>query len=125
MIYTKGTSIFFDSSQYFLNILCLLQVASYLLGKILIHHFSRYHALTSVNETNGWYGGTLLGDEDENSDIYRHYAELIQVLRNNFFFSLSTLQLVRLIQFLCICVIVEYHFCGHCRVLQWNHLNMT
>lgn len=44
--------------------------------------------MTSVNETNGWYGGTLLGDEDENSDIYRHYAELIQVLRNNFF-SLS------------------------------------
>lgn len=47
--------------------------------------------MTSVNETNGWYGGTLLGDEDENSDIYRHYAELIQVLRNNFFFSLSRL----------------------------------
>lgn len=49
--------------------------------------------MTSVNETNGWYGGTLLGDEDENSDIYRHYAELIQVLIHNFsffFFSLST-----------------------------------
>lgn len=35
--------------------------------------------MTTVNETNGWYGGTLLGDQDEKSEIYRHYAELCQV----------------------------------------------
>lgn len=36
--------------------------------------------MTTVDEANGWYGGTLLGDQDENSEVYRHYAELIQVL---------------------------------------------
>ncbi|KAL3845648.1 hypothetical protein ACJIZ3_003051 [Penstemon smallii] len=40
--------------------------------------FQQYLAMTTVDETNGWYGGTLLGDQDENSEIYRHYAELIQ-----------------------------------------------
>lgn len=40
--------------------------------------FQRYLAMTSVNEANGWYGGTLLGDQDENSEIYKHYAELCQ-----------------------------------------------
>ncbi|KAL0437925.1 UNVERIFIED_CONTAM: Phosphoinositide phosphatase SAC1 [Sesamum latifolium] len=40
--------------------------------------FQQYLAMTTVNEANGWYGGTLLGDQDENSDIYQHYAELIQ-----------------------------------------------
>jgi len=35
--------------------------------------------MTATNEANGWYGGTLLGDQDESSEIYRHYAELIQV----------------------------------------------
>ncbi|GFP81397.1 phosphoinositide phosphatase sac1 [Phtheirospermum japonicum] len=40
--------------------------------------FQQYLAMTTVDETNGWYGGTLLGDQDENSDIYQHYAELIQ-----------------------------------------------
>ncbi|CAI9106303.1 OLC1v1005431C2 [Oldenlandia corymbosa var. corymbosa] len=40
--------------------------------------FQSYFAMTSVNEANGWYGGTLLGDLDENSEIYQHYAELIQ-----------------------------------------------
>ncbi|KAL2538901.1 Phosphoinositide phosphatase SAC1 [Forsythia ovata] len=40
--------------------------------------FRRYLAMTSVDEANGWYGGTLLGDQDESSEIYRHYAELIQ-----------------------------------------------
>ncbi|KAL3513411.1 hypothetical protein ACH5RR_026128 [Cinchona calisaya] len=40
--------------------------------------FQRYLAMTSINEANGWYGGTLLGDQDENSEIYQHYAELIQ-----------------------------------------------
>lgn len=46
--------------------------------------FPRYLELTSANEVNGWYGGTLLGDQDESSDIYRHYAELCQVLRHYF-----------------------------------------
>jgi len=35
--------------------------------------------MTSANESNGWYGGTLLGDQDESSEIYKHYAELCQV----------------------------------------------
>jgi hypothetical protein len=34
--------------------------------------------MTSVEES-GWYGGTLLGDQDESSEIYKHYAELCQV----------------------------------------------
>lgn len=37
--------------------------------------------MTSVDEANGWYGGTLLGDQDENSEIYKHYAELCQVIK--------------------------------------------
>jgi hypothetical protein len=41
---------------------------------------SRYLAMTSVDEANGWYGGTLLGDQDENSEIYKHYAALCQVI---------------------------------------------
>ncbi|VFR00828.1 unnamed protein product [Cuscuta campestris] len=40
--------------------------------------FQRYLAMTTVNEANGWYGGTLIGDQDESSEIFRHYAELIQ-----------------------------------------------
>ncbi|KAL7156144.1 hypothetical protein ABFS83_03G123100 [Erythranthe nasuta] len=40
--------------------------------------FRQYLAMTTVDEANGWYGGTLLGDQDENSEIYQHYAELIQ-----------------------------------------------
>ncbi|XP_022773535.1 phosphoinositide phosphatase SAC1 isoform X3 [Durio zibethinus] len=40
--------------------------------------FQRYLSMTSVDEANGWYGGTLLGDQDESSQIYRHYAELCQ-----------------------------------------------
>ncbi|KAM3237863.1 hypothetical protein P3S67_012300 [Capsicum chacoense] len=40
--------------------------------------FKRYLTMTAANEANGWYGGTLLGDQDESSEIYRHYAELIQ-----------------------------------------------
>jgi len=35
--------------------------------------------MTSANEANGWYGGSLLGDQDESSEIYKHYAELCQV----------------------------------------------
>ncbi|GMH00340.1 hypothetical protein Nepgr_002179 [Nepenthes gracilis] len=38
----------------------------------------RYVAMTSVSEANGWYGGSLLGDQDEDSEIYKHYAELCQ-----------------------------------------------
>lgn len=37
--------------------------------------------MTSVDEANGWYGGTLLGDQDESSEIYKHYAELCQVIK--------------------------------------------
>ncbi|XP_057457067.1 phosphatidylinositol-3-phosphatase SAC1 isoform X1 [Lotus japonicus] len=40
--------------------------------------FQRYFTMTSVDEANGWYGGTLLGDQDESSEIYKHYAELCQ-----------------------------------------------
>ncbi|XP_060197956.1 phosphatidylinositol-3-phosphatase SAC1 [Lycium barbarum] len=40
--------------------------------------FERYLTMTAANEANGWYGGSLLGDQDESSEIYRHYAELIQ-----------------------------------------------
>lgn len=40
--------------------------------------FQRYLAMTSVDEASGWYGGTLLGDQNENSEIYKHYAELCQ-----------------------------------------------
>ncbi|XP_061364160.1 phosphatidylinositol-3-phosphatase SAC1 isoform X2 [Gastrolobium bilobum] len=40
--------------------------------------FQRYLTMTSANEANGWYGGTLLGDQDESSEIYKHYAELCQ-----------------------------------------------
>ncbi|KAJ8759539.1 hypothetical protein K2173_007159 [Erythroxylum novogranatense] len=40
--------------------------------------FQRYLAMTSVDEVSGWYGGTLLGDQDESSEIYKHYAELCQ-----------------------------------------------
>ncbi|KAK7312052.1 hypothetical protein VNO77_35591 [Canavalia gladiata] len=40
--------------------------------------FQRYLTMTSANEANGCYGGTLLGDQDESSEIYKHYAELCQ-----------------------------------------------
>ncbi|PIA51250.1 hypothetical protein AQUCO_01100235v1 [Aquilegia coerulea] len=40
--------------------------------------YQRYLGLTSVDEANGWYGGTLLCDQDESSEIYKHYAELCQ-----------------------------------------------
>ena len=41
--------------------------------------FYRYMAMTTVDEASGWYGGSLLGDQDESSETYQHYAELIQV----------------------------------------------
>ncbi|CAF1927724.1 unnamed protein product [Brassica napus] len=40
--------------------------------------FQRYLSMTSTNVANGWYGGTLLGDQDENSEIYRHCAQFCQ-----------------------------------------------
>ncbi|KOM38009.1 hypothetical protein LR48_Vigan03g139100 [Vigna angularis] len=41
--------------------------------------FQRYLAMTSANEANGWYGGSVLGIQDESSEIYKHYAELCQI----------------------------------------------
>ncbi|KAI7739861.1 hypothetical protein M8C21_020872 [Ambrosia artemisiifolia] len=40
--------------------------------------FRRYLAMTSIDEANGWYGGTLLTEQDENSEVYRHYAQFCQ-----------------------------------------------
>ncbi|KAJ9560230.1 hypothetical protein OSB04_005390 [Centaurea solstitialis] len=40
--------------------------------------FRRYLAMTSIDEANGWYGGTLLAEQDENSEVYRHYAQFCQ-----------------------------------------------
>ncbi|XP_008647710.1 phosphatidylinositol-3-phosphatase SAC1-like isoform X2 [Zea mays] len=40
--------------------------------------FRRYLAFTTADVENGWYGGTLLYDRDENSGAYRHYSELCQ-----------------------------------------------
>ncbi|GLT64543.1 hypothetical protein SLA2020_370290 [Shorea laevis] len=40
--------------------------------------FQKYLSMTSVEEGNGWYGGTLLGDQDESSEIFKHYYELCQ-----------------------------------------------
>lgn len=48
----------------------------------LLFTFHRYLAMSSVDEANGWCGGTLLGDLDENSEIYKHYAQLCEVLFN-------------------------------------------
>lgn len=39
----------------------------------------RYLAMTSIDEANGWYGGTLLAEQDESSEVYRHYAQFCQV----------------------------------------------
>ncbi|GJX20079.1 phosphoinositide phosphatase SAC1-like protein isoform X6, partial [Tanacetum coccineum] len=38
----------------------------------------QYLALTSVDEPNEWYGGTLLSQPDENSEVYKHYAQFCQ-----------------------------------------------
>ncbi|CAI9266744.1 unnamed protein product [Lactuca saligna] len=40
--------------------------------------FKRYLAMTSIDEANGWYGGTLLAEQDESSEVYRHYAQFCQ-----------------------------------------------
>ncbi|XP_071737843.1 phosphatidylinositol-3-phosphatase SAC1 [Rutidosis leptorrhynchoides] len=40
--------------------------------------FRRYLQMTSIDEANGWYGGTLLAEQDETSEVYRHYAQFCQ-----------------------------------------------
>ncbi|OVA11474.1 Synaptojanin [Macleaya cordata] len=40
--------------------------------------FQRYLTTSAVDNANGWFGGTLLHDENEDSEIYQHYAELCQ-----------------------------------------------
>ncbi|OEL15624.1 Phosphoinositide phosphatase SAC1 [Dichanthelium oligosanthes] len=40
--------------------------------------FRRYLAFTTADVENGWYGGTLIYDQDENSGAYKHYSELCQ-----------------------------------------------
>ncbi|MFS7912480.1 putative SAC domain, polyphosphoinositide phosphatase Fig4 [Helianthus anomalus] len=40
--------------------------------------FQSYLAMTSIDEANGWYGGTLLTEQDENSEVYSHYAHFCQ-----------------------------------------------
>ncbi|XP_031250000.1 phosphoinositide phosphatase SAC1-like [Pistacia vera] len=37
--------------------------------------FQRYLTMASADEANGWYGGTLLGDEDEGSEIYTELCQ--------------------------------------------------
>ena len=44
-----------------------------------LHGVCRYLAMTSIDEANGWYGGTLLAEQDETSEVYRHYAQFCQV----------------------------------------------
>jgi hypothetical protein len=41
-------------------------------------NFRRYLAFTTADAENGWYSGTLLYDQDENSGAYKHYSELCQ-----------------------------------------------
>lgn len=36
--------------------------------------------MASIGDDNNWYGGTLIYDEDESSEAYKHYAELCQVI---------------------------------------------
>ncbi|RLN03685.1 hypothetical protein C2845_PM13G00620 [Panicum miliaceum] len=40
--------------------------------------FRRYLAFTTADVENGWYGGTLIYDQDEDSGAYKHYSELCQ-----------------------------------------------
>ncbi|KAF9601445.1 hypothetical protein IFM89_020212 [Coptis chinensis] len=47
--------------------------------------FQRYLEMTAVDEPNGWYGGSLLSDQDESSEVYKHYADLCQGLAIEFF----------------------------------------
>ncbi|GAB2211755.1 hypothetical protein Drorol1_Dr00025089, partial [Drosera rotundifolia] len=75
-----------DSTQVFkVALLVIAQTEAILLVDLLVDYsaedeiFKRYLALTSVDEANGWCGGSLLGDQDESSEIYKHYAELCQM----------------------------------------------
>lgn len=40
--------------------------------------FRRYLAMTSIDEANEWYGGTLLTEQDETTEVYKHYAQFCQ-----------------------------------------------
>ncbi|XP_072990700.1 phosphatidylinositol-3-phosphatase SAC1 [Typha latifolia] len=40
--------------------------------------FKRYLAFAPADKASDWYGGTLVFDQDENSEVYRHYAALCQ-----------------------------------------------
>nr|XP_043635970.1 phosphatidylinositol-3-phosphatase SAC1 isoform X2 [Erigeron canadensis] len=40
--------------------------------------FQRYLAMTSIDEASGWYGGTLLAEQDETTEVYKHYAQFCQ-----------------------------------------------
>ncbi|WOL18777.1 phosphoinositide phosphatase SAC1 [Canna indica] len=40
--------------------------------------FKKYFAMSSVDGDETWYGGTLIYDQDENSEAYKHYDELCQ-----------------------------------------------
>ncbi|EEC82789.1 hypothetical protein OsI_27540 [Oryza sativa Indica Group] len=42
-------------------------------------NFRRYLAFTTADVENGWYGGTLIYDQDENSGAYKHYSEFASV----------------------------------------------
>ena len=39
----------------------------------------RYVSMISADGESNWYGGTLIYDQDKNSEVYKHYAELCQV----------------------------------------------
>ncbi|ONK72924.1 uncharacterized protein A4U43_C04F24970 [Asparagus officinalis] len=38
----------------------------------------RYLLMISADGANNWYGGALIYDQDSNSEVYKHYAELCQ-----------------------------------------------
>lgn len=40
--------------------------------------FRRYLSFNSAEQTQSWYGGTLIYDQDQNSEVYKHFAELCQ-----------------------------------------------
>ncbi|KAL5993085.1 Phosphoinositide phosphatase sac1 [Asimina triloba] len=42
------------------------------------NEYAEYLSMASDSETNSWYGGTLLYDQDESSECYQHYAKLCQ-----------------------------------------------
>lgn len=40
----------------------------------------------SSAEADRWYGGTLIYDQDESSEAFKHYAELCQVINMRAFY---------------------------------------